>query len=61
MIIKCLQKLSKFADYISINVSSPNTPNLREFQNKENLEKVINFVKDGIATSKLLIKNCQFF
>ena len=55
------KNLSKFADYISINVSSPNTPNLREFQNKKNLEKVINFVKDGIATSKLITKNCQFF
>ena len=31
------EKLSEFADYISINVSSPNTPNLREFQKKENL------------------------
>ena len=47
------ENLSEFADYISINVSSPNTPNLREFQKKENLEKVINFVKDGIAATKI--------
>ena len=55
------KNLSKFADYISINVSSPNTPNLREFQNKENLEKVINFVKDGIATSKTFNKKLPIF
>ena len=55
------KNLSKFADYISINVSSPNTPNLREFQKKENLEKVINFVKDGIATSKTFNKKLPIF
>ena len=55
------ENLSEFADYISINVSSPNTPNLREFQNKENLEKVINFVKDGIAKSKTSNKKLPIF
>ena len=55
------ENLSEFADYISINVSSPNTPNLREFQKKKNLEKVINFVKDGIAKSKTLNKNLPIF
>ena len=55
------ENLSEFADYISINVSSPNTPNLREFQKKENLEKVINFVKDGIARSKTLNKKLPIF
>ena len=55
------ENLSEFADYISINVSSPNTPNLREFQKKENLKKVINFVKDGIATSKTLNKKLPIF
>jgi len=29
------------ADYIAINVSSPNTPNLRELQKAENLEKLL--------------------
>ena len=55
------ENLSEFADYISINVSSPNTPNLREFQKKENLEKVINSVKEGIATSKTLNKKLPIF
>ena len=55
------ENLSEFADYISINVSSPNTPNLREFQKKENLEKVINFVKEGIAKSKTFNKKLPIF
>ena len=55
------ENLSEFSDYISINVSSPNTPNLRDFQKKANLEKVIKFVKDGIADSKTLNKKIPIF
>ena len=55
------ENLSEFADYISINVSSPNTPNLREFQKKENLEKVINSVKEGINISKTLKNKLPIF
>ncbi len=55
------ENLSEFADYVSINVSSPNTPNLREFQKKENLEKVIKFVKDGIIISKSSNKKLPIF
>ncbi len=55
------ENLSEFADYISVNVSSPNTPNLREFQKKENLEKVINFVNEGIVKSKTLNKKLPVF
>ena len=31
--IVCLQKVSQFADYVTINISSPNTPNLRDLHN----------------------------
>tara|TARA_B100000900_G_C20537998_1_gene699196 strand:- start:292 stop:1416 length:1125 start_codon:yes stop_codon:yes gene_type:complete len=55
------ENLSEYADYITINVSSPNTPNLREFQKKENLEKVIKLVKDGVSTSKTLNKKLPIF
>ena len=55
------ENLSEFADYISINVSSPNTPNLRDYQKKENLEKVIKVVKDGISISKTLNKKLPIF
>jgi dihydroorotate dehydrogenase len=33
--------LAEFADYISINVSSPNTPGLRELQNKAQLKSLL--------------------
>ena len=46
--------LSEFADYLTINISSPNTPNLRDFHETENLEKVLMSVKNGIAKSKKL-------
>ena len=44
--------LSKFADYLTINISSPNTPNLRDFHETENLEKVLISVKNGLTKSK---------
>jgi len=34
--IECFQKVSSFADYITINISSPNTPGLRKLHSKEN-------------------------
>ena len=55
------ENLSKFADYITINISSPNTPNLRDFHNSELLEKVIKAVKKGILNSKLEDPNIPIF
>ncbi|MDG1061861.1 MAG: dihydroorotate dehydrogenase (quinone) [SAR86 cluster bacterium] len=34
--IECFQKVSSFADYITVNISSPNTPGLRTLHSKEN-------------------------
>jgi dihydroorotate dehydrogenase len=34
-------RLAPFADYITINVSSPNTPGLRALQNRELLEQIL--------------------
>ena len=31
----------KNADYITLNISSPNTPDLRELEQKDNLDKLI--------------------
>jgi dihydroorotate dehydrogenase len=39
--IKCYEGLYSLADFFIINVSSPNTPNLRELQNKKELKKII--------------------
>ncbi|PCJ66318.1 MAG: dihydroorotate dehydrogenase (quinone) [Bacteroidetes bacterium] len=38
---KCYLGLYHLADFFIVNVSSPNTPNLRELQNKKELKKII--------------------
>ena len=39
--IICFEKLFDYVDYFVVNVSSPNTPNLRELQDKEPLTKLL--------------------
>ena len=41
----CLKALHPFVDYFVVNVSSPNTPNLRDLQEKEPLKKLLTEVK----------------
>lgn len=38
---KCFSAVADVADYIVINVSSPNTPNLRELQEKDSLRELL--------------------
>ena len=38
----CFNKLHQYVDYFAINVSSPNTPNLRLLQKKDALLKILN-------------------
>lgn len=40
--IICFNKLFEFVDYFVVNVSSPNTPNLRDLQEKEPLKFILN-------------------
>ncbi len=37
----CLSKLSSFAGYLTINISSPNTQGLRDFHEKNEMEKLL--------------------
>lgn len=39
--LRSLDLVHNAADYITVNVSSPNTPNLRELQRAENLEELL--------------------
>ncbi len=39
--IYCLQELGPFAHYVTVNISSPNTPGLRELQNRGRIEKLV--------------------
>ena len=40
--VECLSLLRNIADYVTVNVSSPNTPGLRSFQRVEKLEELPN-------------------
>ena len=42
----CFEKLFDVVDYFVVNVSSPNTPNLRELQDKEPLTKLLSRLKE---------------
>ncbi len=42
----CFESLYPCVDYFVVNVSSPNTPNLRELQEKEPLKKLLTQVKE---------------
>ncbi len=42
----CLEKVFEFADYIAVNISSPNTQDLREFEIKDELSDLIKPLKE---------------
>lgn len=44
--IICFEKLYAYVDYFVVNVSSPNTPNLRELQEKEPLTKLLQVLQN---------------
>lgn len=46
--LKCLKGLYVYVDYFVVNVSSPNTPNLRELQEKEPLKQLLTSLKNEI-------------
>lgn len=57
--IKCFDRLFDVVDYFVVNVSSPNTPGLRELQEKEPLKHILNTLqqrnrRDGISKPILL-------
>ncbi|MDO5700056.1 MAG: quinone-dependent dihydroorotate dehydrogenase [Bowdeniella nasicola] len=41
------RRLARYADYLVINVSSPNTPGLRDLQTKEALAPIVSAVRSG--------------
>jgi dihydroorotate dehydrogenase len=54
----CFRKLYDYVDYFVVNVSSPNTPGLRELQDKESLRKILTHLQEiraGFAQSKPLL------
>ncbi len=60
----CFKKLYPYVDYFTVNVSSPNTPGLRELQDKKPLIEILNslikmraeYVKNGQKSLPILLK-----
>lgn len=48
--------LAPLADYLVINVSSPNTPGLRDLQAVQTLRPLVRAVQDAAGTTPLLVK-----
>jgi dihydroorotate dehydrogenase len=51
----CFKELHPYVDYFVVNVSSPNTPGLRELQDKESLRKILmhlHMINNGKAYAK---------
>jgi dihydroorotate dehydrogenase len=48
--------LAPFADYVVVNVSSPNTPGLRGLQDRDPLTKILSSLKDIDADKPLFVK-----
>ena len=44
--LTCLSNLSIFSDYVTINISSPNTQGLRNFHKKEEMEKLLSGINN---------------
>ncbi len=45
--LMCFHKVAPFADYVTINLSSPNTPGLRELQKKHYLTQLLDKLKEA--------------
>lgn len=51
-----LRKVHPYADYIALNVSSPNTPELRRLQRKELLDDLVREIKRSVPSKPVLLK-----
>ena len=53
------ESIYEIADYVAVNVSSPNTPNLRQLQSSENLEALLTAIQERneeLGAKPLLVK-----
>lgn len=56
--LTCFKKVYKYADYIVVNISSPNTENLRDLHNSDQLTQLLNSISD---LSKTLLNTKPIF
>ena len=48
----CLRKFYALGDYLTVNISSPNTENLRSFHNQNELDELLNAIQEEKQTLK---------
>jgi dihydroorotate dehydrogenase len=48
--VHCLRKVYPYADYVAINVSSPNTVRLRELQDRDGLQRIVSALLEARLT-----------
>ena len=51
----CLEKVYKYCDYVTVNISSPNTLNLRDFHNEDELKNLIQSIDLKVAELEIKI------
>ena len=44
--VYCFEKVRKYCDYVTVNISSPNTPELRKLHNPDELEKIFKRINE---------------
>jgi dihydroorotate dehydrogenase len=49
--VRCFFELAGLADYVTVNVSSPNTPGLRGLQNRDELARLLGAITDARAAA----------
>ncbi|MGN8050470.1 quinone-dependent dihydroorotate dehydrogenase [Curtobacterium sp. 22159] len=54
--LESTQRLAPFADYLAVNVSSPNTPGLRGLQELDQLRPLLSAVRDAAGKVPVLVK-----
>ena len=54
----CFRGVAEYADYITINISSPNTPGLRDLHSNNNIAELLNEI--SLEREKLNYKNPIF-
>ena len=58
--LKCIKEVFNYANYITINISSPNTPGLRDFHDKKTLQNLLKniteFTKKNNIKKPLILK-----
>ena len=51
--LKCIKEIYNYANYITINISSPNTPGLRDFHDKNSLQQLLKIVTEFTKKNKI--------